>query len=1463
MVQKHLIELLVITIIISVIVGGYFVDKSITGKDDKISYKCDYNTQSCIQVKGTGGDFSDSSSCLDNCMLTYNCENKKCTTVNGTTGQYKDLGSCQQACEKTSYNCDYDTQTCTKIQGTGGEFPDSSSCSTACVQTYDCDFNGQQPVCKKINGPDGKYNNSNCDDNCVVTYNCDYSNGIATCTPVNGPDGKYKTKQECADNCVITYNCDYNQNPPVCVTVNGPSGEHKTKQECDDNCIITYDCDWDSLKCKIINGPDGPYDSSESCDNDCVQRYNCDENTNTCTPVKGPKGDFKGLDNCKKGCGKTYNCDRTGDTPVCTAVDGSDGKYKSKRECDNDCVVTYNCDYTKNPPVCTVTEGPGGDYKSKEECSDNCVYTWSCTDPKTKQCVQIKGISGEHKTEEDCTDVCKITYNCTNEKCVSITGPSGSYSTLDDCESDCVKHYSCDKTYKCVHDPTSKDTLDECRVKCKEPNKKGYQCNDQYQCVPQDGGEYSTAKTCDLGCQPPKDTPNYGESACIQGIGGNVCFTPYQHILGSPALVAAKEKEVASGSDIGKGIKKIEDSGGKVWFATGSSGVANNAYPDKDTGGAHYNNGRCYQIRLNPDNVEGNENHLIMQSINTSLPNAFDVQLPAGGAGAFPDDGWGTCTYLWGTNLYGANVDGVCRAVNVQDGSICTDTKGGLSDDEIDKRCRDYFKGTDRNIFEDQQDAYESLIESCKNMVKYRTGCPADSNNHKGSSWQPVECPKELENVTGLRLTNPLPPKPVIADNNYGGLGTDIGKPLKWKTTDFGDNMVGKPETGNWPDDYGVQVSQMQDCRSPDSAQCFMYTRDTTFAPNYSSTYNVDANGKIINEQGRHGCHNLPFIGEYAVGTKGLQSPQPDPCGSKENYEPSDPGLSKPRLKGNFTNKIGDSFNRWQKPSMVKGGEIYTSGNCPVAFPPGSDECLRYQNGGNCSNMKDPGMGSNLEDVDFTTKDYWIGGSASSGGGGYYCYSNPMCIDNSQGTPKWNNACADSQTYCTNCFEGGSTGWPPGPEIQPHFILDATKKDKLSKDIMDPKSQNHVFCLDPSKKPPPPPPGAPPQTQCGQQTVMKGDGYEADEKGRTKPGSLDKCLVKNTQFFTDPFKCGQKDKPLIDWSEPTKYLCTTDKKCYIGPGGTFDTVDDCLKNCYDHDQTFTCNVKGECIAADPKDSGEYKNQYECINSGTCKPKLYKCDKSTYTCVESTDSDAQSYSKCFASCQPPPPPSNCPYNGNCYTYSEAAGKLILDTSLDSCDTPAGYCASCPLAYGGCDPSTSTPDDPCFDFKSIKNYPDNFADALSANNGSVSVMCPPREKNPAYNCDSGVCKLDYNGKYKDYNSCIKECGGGAGPAPAPAPSSSKNNWCNFNGANNCIVYGDDGKPTFGSACQTPADYCNICDLGAGSCVDQQSCYDWSKSLPAKFPDDFWKNGKPAVVQCPVKESISFSNMYVAVR
>jgi hypothetical protein len=172
-------------------------------------------------------------------------------------------------------------------------------------------------------------------------------------------------------------------------------------------------------------------------------------------------------------------------------------------------------------------------------------------------------------------------------------------------------------------------------------------------------------------------------SQCVSGISNNVCFSPYEHILGSEAyacrrddpsrspqpsppsplcaergagaetrrLQSALTTEMADASSTtGPALSTLSNAGATVLFALGSAGVADNAVIQTSADGTkvglalgytHNNNGRCFQVRLNtsvgdwqwpgaPEHID-----LILQSINTGLNNAFDVYMAQGGAGAW------------------------------------------------------------------------------------------------------------------------------------------------------------------------------------------------------------------------------------------------------------------------------------------------------------------------------------------------------------------------------------------------------------------------------------------------------------------------------------------------------------------------------------------------------------------------------------------------------------------------------------------------------------------------------------------------------------------------------------------------------------------------------------------------------------------------------------------------------------
>lgn len=453
---------------------------------------------------------------------------------------------------------------------------------------------------------------------------------------------------------------------------------------------------------------------------------------------------------------------------------------------------------------------------------------------------------------------------------------------------------------------------------------------------------------------PSYDWPP-GDSKCIQGIVSNVCFSPYQHILGSTTLQDAVEKEIQSGSNSGKKIKQLRDNGSEVLFGVGSAGVANNVEWDSNNnkwnnGWTSNNNGSCYQIRFNPENIENKKVDLILQSINTGLPNAFDVYLPLGGAGAFNNSP--TCSYVWGSN------DKIDWSKHIQDTEICSDTKGPNPKKTPEKACNDYFKDNINPIFGEK--SKESFIKSCIKSVETRVACPYNDKTqgvveHPGSIWKRVECPKELTEVSGLRIkkfASNLGSKPEIQQIDTDAGNMSIDNTGFYSTSDWsanGDNafnLTNDDLGSGWGPTSSWYITQMQDCRSPDASQCFKLPKGTQVDTGREAAFNINTDGTPITRAGFKGCHNLPYVGNNRVNDRVKDN--------KESYGKDfnniiDSSTNKfssmdTKLKGNWNNNIGDVKYTENEP--------YLKGLCPIAFPPGEDSCIMYQNNNNCANMK-------------------------------------------------------------------------------------------------------------------------------------------------------------------------------------------------------------------------------------------------------------------------------------------------------------------------------------------------------------------------------------------------------------------------------------------------------------------------------------------------------------------------------
>ena len=256
-----------------------------------------------------------------------------------------------------------------------------------------------------------------------------------------------------------------------------------------------------------------------------------------------------------------------------------------------------------------------------------------------------------------------------------------------------------------------------------------------------------------------------------------------------------------------------------------------------------------------------------------------------------------------------------------------------------------------------------------------------------------MECPKELTEVSGLRIkkfASNLGEKPKIQEIDTNAGNMSINKTGFYSTTDWsanGDNAFGisNSDLSGWNPNSSWYITQMQDCRSPDSSQCFKLPKGTIVDSGREAAFNINSDGTPIITSGFKGCHNLPYTGikktkedftniksdcvkDYAqCGGKSWTGSEKC-CGDKfycqkqnEYYSqcvsgtspgPSPPGPPRPvpspppgtKLKGNWNNNIG----------LVKStkDEPYLKGLCPIAFPPGEDSCIMYQNNNNCATMK-------------------------------------------------------------------------------------------------------------------------------------------------------------------------------------------------------------------------------------------------------------------------------------------------------------------------------------------------------------------------------------------------------------------------------------------------------------------------------------------------------------------------------
>lgn len=281
----------------------------------------------------------------------------------------------------------------------------------------------------------------------------------------------------------------------------------------------------------------------------------------------------------------------------------------------------------------------------------------------------------------------------------------------------------------------------------------------------------------------------------------NVCWAPGQMMLGAPTLRTALEKD-----------QKINPKlNGPVTYAVGSSGVAPNV-----SGGGHEANGYCYHLQVvkstscpscKPPSIA----NIIMQSINTGLPeNSFDLYVPNGGAGAFPGD----CGWIWGGE---SSIGWKGHLEN----SVACRNQDAVGDTA---KAKAYCQGLFGKLSPQIAGWKDIILSACEYSLTTNLGCA-----NWGARWAQVQCPVNLTYVTGLMLAS-----------NPG------------KTID----LTAPPDSSYWVGTVGMDrgngITQMMDCRTPDSGDCGNVQGQTV--ADYKASISVDQGGNPILNPHHLGC---------------------------------------------------------------------------------------------------------------------------------------------------------------------------------------------------------------------------------------------------------------------------------------------------------------------------------------------------------------------------------------------------------------------------------------------------------------------------------------------------------------------------------------------------------------------------------------------------------------------------------
>lgn len=257
---------------------------------------------------------------------------------------------------------------------------------------------------------------------------------------------------------------------------------------------------------------------------------------------------------------------------------------------------------------------------------------------------------------------------------------------------------------------------------------------------------------------------------------GNVCvsqdyYATPESMLGSWAMLQAIS------NDSTENVLPSFMTPNNTVYAVGTAAIGALLGISNCSGGCNELNGFCFALKFDQtQSPHPNYPYMIFQSVNIGAnTNSFDIYLPGGGAGAFPN----TCAGFWNTN-----------------GSV------NWSNHIEDSTCNSYFNNF--NFSSPYNVTYNGVtynaVDTLKNACTFSyTTSGFSVGNFNNVKVVPVTCPTSLTQITGVRLADSVT---TVGNQSIQSLAT---------ITDASFNQTSIP---------AVTTTQMQDCKTPSSGYC-------------------------------------------------------------------------------------------------------------------------------------------------------------------------------------------------------------------------------------------------------------------------------------------------------------------------------------------------------------------------------------------------------------------------------------------------------------------------------------------------------------------------------------------------------------------------------------------------------------------------------------------------------------------